>query len=226
MKAVHVLSLTLCATLVSGAAWAAKDFKTDLEKNSYAIGINLAKQLKKGETPFDPDFVFKGLRDEKKGKSLLAPVEADAALQKVREEAQKKAKEKFDLLASENKKRGALFLAEYAKREGVKTVPGGVLYRELQAGTGDKPSGGDMIRCNYRGTLVDGKEFDATPPGKPAMLKMSKLILGWKDALMQMPVGSKWEIVIPAEKAYGERGSKAVGPNETLIFEVELLEVP
>jgi FKBP-type peptidyl-prolyl cis-trans isomerase len=225
-KVVTLLSVSFCATVVAGAAWAAPDFKTDLEKNSYAIGANMARQLKQRGAGFDAALVSKGLTDEAKGKSLLTGAEVDAVMNKLREEAQKKAIEEYEKTLAENQKRGAAFLAENGKKPGVKTLVGGVQYKVLKAGTGKTPTEDDTVVCNYRGTLLDGKEFDASKPGKPATFKIDQLIPGWLTALTAMPVGSKWEIVIPSEKAYGKRGKGSdIGPNETLVFEVELLEI-
>jgi len=152
--------------------------------------------------------------------------ETDAVMQKLRDEAQKKQEAERQKLAAENKQRGTTFLAENGRKEGVKTLPGGVQYRVVQAGSGEKPTDEDTVLCNYRGTLLSGTEFDASKPGTPASLKVKKVIPGLRDALEQMPVGSKWQVVIPAEKAYGERGSApAIGPNETVIFEIELVGI-
>jgi len=126
----------------------------------------------------------------------------------------------------ENKKKGEAFLTANRTKDGVITLPSGVQYKILLAGQGRKPIDSDLILCNYRGNLLDGTEFDATEDGKPASLKLSALIAGWKETMKLMPVGSKWQIFIPAQQAYGERGvGSDIGPNETLIFEVELLGI-
>jgi FKBP-type peptidyl-prolyl cis-trans isomerase FklB len=225
-KVVKVLSVSVCATLVAGAAWAAPKFKSDSEKTSYAIGANMAKQLKERGAPFDPAMVSKGLTDEAKGKSRLTDAEVKAVMQKLRDEAQKKAVAEYEKAVSENKQRSEEFLAANRKKEGVKTLEGGIQYKVLKAGEGAKPSEDDSVVVNYRGTLLDGKQFDATEAGKPATVKLDQMIPGWIDALREMPVGSKWEVVIPAEKAYGKRGAGAnIGPNQALVFEIELLEI-
>jgi FKBP-type peptidyl-prolyl cis-trans isomerase FklB len=225
-KLLKVLSVSLCATLVAGAVWAAPKFKTEQEKQSYAIGANLARKLKEQGVTFDASALAKGVKDELGGKSRLTDAEIDETLKQLQNEVRERKVAEHKKLAAENKARGLAFLAENAKKEGVTTLPGGVQYKVLQAGTGEKPTEADSIHCHYRGMLVDGTVFDSSPPGKPAYFDVYEVIPGWREALEQMPVGSKWEIMIPAEKAYGERGAApAIGPNETLIFEVELLGI-
>ena len=224
-KPVIVLSCIVCTALAAGGAWAsAEAFKSDTEKNSYAIGVNMIKQLKLRKSLYDVKAIAKGVRDAAAGTAALSAAETEAALKKLQEEAEKTAQIEFEKKAAENKKRGDAFVSQYAKKEGVQTLPNGVMYRVLKQGTGEKPGLGDFVDCKYRGTLVDGKQFDATLPDKPASLRMKNMIPGLRDALTRMPAGSKWEIVIPAQEAYGERGTGIIGPNETLIFELELLE--
>jgi FKBP-type peptidyl-prolyl cis-trans isomerase FklB len=211
--------------LVAGAAMAAPAEMTDEQKKSYAIGANVGRNLKQQGISLDPELVAKGLVEEMSGKSRLTDTEVATFIQQFQNEVKQKKEADRQKAAEENQKRGAAFQAEYAKREGVKTLPGGILYRVLQEGTGDKPTAAEYVRCNYRGTLVDGKQFDASPPGKLATFNLDKIIRGWQVALKEMPAGSKWEIVMPAEMAYGARGAApAIGPNETLIFEVELVD--
>ncbi len=124
------------------------------------------------------------------------------------------------------RKKAMLILEEYKAQKGVLALPSGVLYKVIKEGDGKKPLESDMVEVNYRGTLINGKEFDATEPGHPANLKVSALIAGWKQALSMMPVGSKWHIVIPSALAYGERGvGNDIGPNEVLVFDVELVAI-
>jgi FKBP-type peptidyl-prolyl cis-trans isomerase FklB len=126
----------------------------------------------------------------------------------------------------DNKKKGEAYLAQYKAQAGVLELPNGVLYKVIKQGSGKKPMESDMVEVNYRGALTNGTEFDATEPGKPANLKVSALIPGWKQALSMMPTGSKWQIVIPSVLAYGERGvGTDIGPNEVLVFDLELLGV-
>jgi FKBP-type peptidyl-prolyl cis-trans isomerase len=127
-----------------------------------------------------------------------------------------------------NKKAGEAFLAANKEKPGVVTLPSGLQYKILQPGSGPKPTASDSVVCNYRGTLVDGTEFDSSfKRGQPATFPVGQVIKGWTEALQLMPVGSKWELFIPSDLAYGERGTNGgpIGPNETLIFEVELVSI-
>jgi len=199
---------------------------TEMEKRSYAIGANVAKNIKLQEVKVDPGLVTRGLLDELAGKSQLTDAELAGIMQQLQGEVRQKMMARQEKDAAVNKKRGEEFLAANLKQDGVKTLPGGVQYKVLKAGEGKKPGAADTVLCNYRGSLVDGKVFDASPPGKPVSFKVSQVIPGWQEALKQMPVGSKWQLVIPADKAYGERGAgNAIGPNETLVFEVELVGI-
>ena len=137
-----------------------------------------------------------------------------------------KQEEKRQALAESNKKDGAAFLAANATKEGVVTLPSGLQYKILVAGTGPKPTATDSVVCNYRGTLLDNTEFDSSyKRGQPVTFRVGGVIKGWTEALQLMPVGSKWQLFIPPDLAYGERGQGPIGPNATLIFEVELLSI-
>jgi FKBP-type peptidyl-prolyl cis-trans isomerase FklB len=223
-KLLKVLSVVSCAALLAGAAWASPDAMTDQQKRSYAVGASMGNGLRQQGLDFDPELIAKGLIEAMNGKSQLADEEIAAIIRQLREEVKQKQETERQRMAAENLQRGTAFLAEYARQEGVRSLPGGVLYRVLQAGAGEKATGAEFVMCHYRGRLINGKEFDASKPGKPATFTLDKVIAGWREALPEMPVGSKWELVIPAEKAYGERGAApSIGPNETLIFEVELV---
>jgi FKBP-type peptidyl-prolyl cis-trans isomerase FklB len=131
------------------------------------------------------------------------------------------------MVAQANKKEGDAFLAANKTKEGVVTLPSGLQYKILQQGTGPKPTLNDTVVCNYRGTLIDGKEFDSSyKRGQPETFPVNKIIKGWMEALPLMPVGSKWQLFVPPDLAYGERSAGPdIGPNSTLIFEVELLSI-
>jgi FKBP-type peptidyl-prolyl cis-trans isomerase FklB len=130
------------------------------------------------------------------------------------------------LAMGENKKKGDAFLADYKTQTGAMSLPSGVLYKVMKEGIGRKPIESDMVAVHYRGTLINGTEFDSTETGRPANLKISSLIVGWKQALAMMPTGSKWQIVIPSQLAYGERGvGNDIGPNEVLVFDLELVAI-
>jgi FKBP-type peptidyl-prolyl cis-trans isomerase len=201
------------------------------EKESYALGMEFGRRLKRQTTPLDAELVARGLRDALLGGgSLLSEVELQAAMAEVRSRVSGSATRRQSELAEQNLKEGEAFLAENKAKEGVVTLASGLQYRILKAGDGARPSADDTVLCHYRGTLVDGTEFDSSRKrDAPATLPLGRAIEGWREALQLMPVGSKWQLFIPHHLAYGERGARSkVGPNRTLIFEVELLaiEVP
>jgi FKBP-type peptidyl-prolyl cis-trans isomerase len=205
---------------------------TRKEKFSYALGMNigegLGNNLKKQSVEVDWDLVSQGLKDATSGaKTRLTEDEAKAVLTEVQNEVRKEQQEKMQQAAAKNKAEGEAFLAANKDKEGVVTLPSGLQYKILTAGTGPKPTASDSVVCNYRGTLIDGTEFDSSSKhGQPATFGVGQVIKGWTEALQLMPVGSKWQLFIPSSLAYGERGAGAeIGPNATLIFEVELLSI-
>jgi FKBP-type peptidyl-prolyl cis-trans isomerase len=206
--------------------------KTQKEKASYAlgmsVGMNLAAKLHQQPVDVDQAILLRGVKDALAGgKTLLTEEEARAALTQLSLEARKNMEEKTKLAGEANKKEGDEFLATNKSKDGVVTLPSGLEYKILTEGTGAKPTVSDSVTCNYRGTLINGTEFDSSyKRGLPATFPVSGVIKGWTEALQLMPVGSKWQLFIPSALAYGERGpSPEIGPNATLIFEVELLSV-
>lgn len=203
-------------------------FKTQKDKVSYAIGMNIGANLHRQSVDIDPKVLQQGLEDALAGgKTLLSEDEARATLTDFQTDMRKKQQEKMQQAGEANKKDGDAFLAANKAKDGVVALPSGLQYKILTAGTGPKPAAGDSVVCNYRGTLIDGKEFDSSyKRGQPATFPVSGVIKGWTEALQLMPVGSKWQLFVPSELAYGERGTGAdIGPNATLIFEVELLSI-
>src|SRR6202050_2929377 len=206
----------------------ASAFKTQKDKVSYAIGMNIGTTLHRQSVDIDPKVLQQGLEDAMAGgKTLLSEDEARATLTEFQADMRKKMQEKMQAAGEANKKEGAEFLAANKAKEGVVTLPSGLQYKILTAGTGPKPTSSDTVVCNYKGTLIDGKEFDSSyKRGQPATFGVGQVIKGWTEALQLMPVGSKWQLFIPSSLAYGERGAGAdIGPNSTLIFEVELVSI-
>jgi FKBP-type peptidyl-prolyl cis-trans isomerase len=202
--------------------------KTSKDKFSYALGMRMGANLKKQEVPVDPAILSRGLRDALGGgKTLMTEQEAQAALSDVQNDLRKKQQEKMQAEGAANKKDGDAFLAANKGKDGVVTTPSGLQYKILKEGTGPKPAATDSVVCNYKGTLINGTEFDSSyKRGQPATFPVSGVIKGWTEALQLMPVGSKWQLFIPSDLAYGERGpGPEIGPNSTLIFEVELLSI-
>jgi FKBP-type peptidyl-prolyl cis-trans isomerase FklB len=202
--------------------------KTQKDKFSYALGMKMGANLKKQEVPVDPAILARGLKDALAGgKTLITDDEAQAALNDVQNDLRKKQQEKMAAAGANNKKEGETFLAANKGKEGVVSLPSGLEYKILKEGTGAKPAASDSVVCNYRGTLINGTEFDSSyKHGQPATFPVSGVIKGWTEALQLMPVGSKWQLFIPPDLAYGERGAGGdIGPDSTLIFEVELLSI-
>jgi len=210
------------------AAKAPLTLKTQKEKASYAIGMSVGKGLHKDQVDVDPAILARGLRDALAGGNmLLTDDEAKAAIAVLQTEMRKKQEEKMAVVGEENKKQGEVFLAANKSKDGVVALPSGLQYKVLKEGTGPKPTATDSVVCNYRGTLINNTEFDSSyKRGQPATFPVTGVIKGWTEALQLMPVGSKWQLFVPSDLAYGERAAGPdITPNSTLIFEVELLSI-
>src|SRR6266481_3660533 len=197
--------------------------KDQKDKVSYSIGMQIGFNLARQKVDINPDILAAGIKDAIAGKPQLTQDQVKdvmAQFEKDMEQKQKQAGEK-------NKTEGAKFLEENKKKPGVKTTASGLEYKLEKEGTGAQPKPTDMVTVNYRGTLIDGTEFDSSyKRGQPATFPVNGVIKGWTEALQLMPVGSKWQLFIPSELAYGDRGAGGqIGPNATLIFEVELLSI-
>jgi FKBP-type peptidyl-prolyl cis-trans isomerase FklB len=202
--------------------------KTPEDKLSYAIGLNVGRSLQKDSITVDQNIVIQGFKDALAGsKTLMTDDEAKSAIMALQTELRKKQDEIAKQTGEVNKKEGEEFLAANKAKEGVVTLPSGLQYKILKAGTGPKPTASDQVVCNYKGTLINGTEFDSSyKRGQPATFPVGQVIKGWTEALQMMPVGSTWQLFIPPDMAYGPRGpSPEIGPNATLIFEVELLSI-
>jgi FKBP-type peptidyl-prolyl cis-trans isomerase FklB len=200
---------------------------TEKDKQSYAIGLNVGKSLHRDDIDVDPKIVLQGLQDAMAdGKVLLTDDEIKTVMTDLQNQVRQQQEAKRQALAEANKKDGAAFLAANATKPDVVTLPSGLQYKVLTPGTGPKPTVTDSVICNYRGTLLDNTEFDSSyKRGQPATFPVSGVIKGWTEALQLMPVGSKWQLFIPADLAYGERGQRTIAPNATLVFELELLSI-
>lgn len=214
----------------------ASTLTTKKARISYAIGMNIAATLRNQKFEMDPEIVSQGLRDSLSGrKTKMTEPEADALLTALQDEikAQRKAIQEADAAeanqanSESNKKEGEAFLAANKTKDGVVTLPSGLQYKILKQGDGPKPTVADTITCNYRGTLINGTEFDSSyKRGQPLTFPLKGVIRGWTEALQLMPVGSQWQLFIPSDLAYGPRGAGAlIGPNATLIFEIELISI-
>lgn len=222
-----ILAVVLMAAQTFGAE--PPVLKTEKEKENYGIGISVIRNFKQQGIEIDLDLVIRGMKDALAGNNLLmAEDDLRATMTTFQNEIRLKQKQAARIAAEDNKKKGEVFLAENKKKEGVVTLPSGLQYKILKAGDGKKPTEADTVECHYRGTLIDGTEFESSfRAGQTQTFKIKGgVIPGWREALMLMPVGSKWQLFVPPQLAYGERGSgSSIGPNATLIFEVELLAI-
>ena len=205
--------------------------KTQKEKASYAIGMNIGKGLKenlsKDSVDISQEILLRGMKDALAGnKPLLTDEETQATLTALQNDVRKHQQEMHEAEAAKNSKAGEAYLEANKAKTGVVTLPSGLQYKVLTPGNGPKPTAADVVVCNYKGTLIDGTEFDSSyKRGKPATFPVGQVIKGWTEALQLMPVGSKWELTIPPSLGYGDRGAGPIGPNQTLLFEVELMSI-
>ena len=226
LKWMAVAGIVFLAAQVS--AQEAPALKTQKETMSYAIGVDVARNFQRLGLDLDLDALIKAMRDVYSGEKLLMSEEDLRTAKSVYQvELREKQVVAVRRAAEENKIAGIAFLAENKGKEGVVTLPSGLQYKVLKAGDGKMPKASDTVECHYRGTLLDGTEFDSSySKGQPAKLTISAIIAGWREALKLMPVGSKWQLFVPPQLAYGERGNgRGVGPNETLVYEMELLAI-
>lgn len=200
---------------------------TEMDKVSYAIGVQLATNFKKQGIDLEIDKFVQGLKDATAGKELeLTEQEIQQTMMSFSQKMMAKQQEQQKADAVKNLAAGKAFLEANAKKEGVKVLPNGLQYKVIKQGSGKTPTAADKVKTHYRGTLIDGTEFDSSyKRGKPAEFGVKAVIKGWTEALQLMKEGDKWELYIPANLAYGERARPTIPANSTLIFEIELLEV-
>jgi len=216
--------ISLCFVAVSPAAGKAM---TDEEKVSYGIGANQAKSLKGQFKGLNLEMYLQGFKDGYSGgKEKVSAEEFEKALEVIKTQMAKEAEEKSKVDGEKNRKAGEAFLAENVKKPGVKVLPSGLQYKEVKAGAGKTPTMADKVTVHYKGTLIDGTEFDSSyKRNKPAEFPLNGVIKGFSEALINMKEGSKWTVYIPSNLAYGENAPPSIGPNSTLIFELELIKI-
>ena len=227
----QLLAAAVCAALaMSGIALAADapELKSEREKLSYSVGMDIGANLKRQSVDVDPELLTKGFRDSYTGgKTLLTEEESRQAIQNFQKQMMAKQAEAAKQMAEKNKAEGEKFLAENGKKDGVKTTASGLQYKVIREGAGKSPTADNTVEVHYKGTLIDGKEFDSSyTRNQTATFPVSGVIPGWTEGLQLMKEGGKYMLFVPSNLAYGERGAgRDIGPNATLIFEVELISV-
>lgn len=233
------IAVAVASTLLAGIALAqnqkpAGDAKPQApitstkDKVSYGIGRNIGENFKRQGLDVNPELLARGIADALAGRdSAVTEEELQAAFAAFQQEMQARQADLAKKEAEKNAKEGAAFLAANKKKEGVKTLPSGLQYKVLKSGDGPSPKASDTVVTNYRGTLIDGTEFDSSyKRGEPAEFPVNAVIKGWTEALQLMKVGDKWQLFVPAELAYGDQArGNVIGPNSVLIFEIELLGI-
>jgi FKBP-type peptidyl-prolyl cis-trans isomerase FklB len=229
MRVFVALAASLMVVATVSYAQKKTELKTQMQKASYGVGLNIGRNFREDFPDVDIDAIVQGFRDALSGvKPALDDKELGQVMMAFQQEMTTKRTQRMAAAAQKNKKEGDKFLTENKKKQGVVTLPSGLQYKVLKSGTGPMPKQNDTVRCHYRGTLVSGKEFDSSyKRGAPIEFPLGQVVIrGWTEALQLMPVGSKWELCIPSNLAYGEQGRGAdIGPDATLIFEVELLGI-
>jgi len=221
-----ILSVSIFSSQVYGEEGAS--LKSLKDKASYSIGLNIGNNMKNQSADIDQEAFAVGFKDAFSGKEpRLSETERKNALNQFQQEMRAKAETRHNELSAKNQTKSEKFLAENKKKKGVVTLPSGLQYKVISKGKGEKPKLTDKVTTHYRGALIDGTEFDSSiSRGEPATFPVNGVIPGWTEALQLMEVGSKWQLFIPSNLAYGERGAgQKIGPNATLIFDIELLSI-
>jgi len=226
LRVIIALSLVLFVSQVS--AEEKLMLKDQKDKVSYSIGTNIGNNFKKQSMDINTDALVQGIKDSLSGeKALMTEQEMNETMKAFQQEMMTKQAELAKIIGEKNKTEGDLFLAENKKKEGVITLSSGLQYKVINEGSGAIPKLTDKVTVHYRGTLIDGTEFDSSyRRGQPVTFPVNGVIAGWKEALQLMKAGSKWQLFIPPTLAYGERGAgRTIGPNATLIFDIEILSI-
>ncbi len=226
-KTLLALVMAGASGLTMAAAEPVKSLESQEQKVSYSFGVVFGKRMTVDLPDLDMDAFVQGLDDAFKGKAtLLTDDEVNQVLSQYQRDMQQQQLEKVQEIATKNKELGEAFLAENQNKEGVVTLASGLQYKVLEEGKGPQPGATDRVTVHYTGSLINGEVFDSSVErGEPATFPLNGVITGWTEALQLMPQGSKWRLFIPAELAYGNSGNRTIGPNETLLFDVELIDI-
>jgi FKBP-type peptidyl-prolyl cis-trans isomerase len=238
MKKIHVLTFTILLMVFSACGKAAsdsaakplkaEDLNDQKKKVSYAIGMDIGKNFKERSMDLDLDILSQGMRDAQGGvQPLLGAEEIQKVMNQFQQDMMKAEQQKRLAQAGDNKVKGEAFLAENAKKPGIQITASGLQYKVISTGSGPKPKASDTVKVHYRGTLIDGSEFDSSyKRNQPAVFPLNGVIKGWTEALQLMNVGSKYQVFLPSSLGYGEQGAgQVIGPNATLVFDVELIGI-
>jgi FKBP-type peptidyl-prolyl cis-trans isomerase FkpA len=220
-------ALAIAAALTAGSASAKDKLETEKDKVSYMVGMDVAKSLTTIKDELDSDVVAQAIKTVLSGgQPLMNEADAEATRTAFMQKLQAKQAAEQTAMAENNKQAGETFLAQNKTKAGVQMTTSGLQYQVLRQGNGPKPTATDTVKVHYAGTLLDGTKFDSSyDRGQPAQFVLNQVVPGWTEGVQLMPTGSKYKFWIPSELAYGERGPGPIGPNATLVFEVELLEV-
>ncbi len=223
------LTALITPLMISSPLLQAAELTTVQQQASYAIGVNFARTIQQQQVDVDSVALMAGLEDALKGSSLaLTPEQMKSASREYLTELQQKQAKVLAEQAEANKKQGEAFLADNKNKAGIVTLESGLQYKVIKSGSGEQPKLKDTVTTHYRGTLIDGTEFDSSySRNKPTSFPVSGVIKGWTEALQLMHIGDKWQLFVPADLAYGKQAPKGskIGPNSTLIFDIELLEI-
>jgi FKBP-type peptidyl-prolyl cis-trans isomerase FklB len=224
-----IVGLFLTTTTLTAFSEDVKKERTPVtkEQSSYAIGVNIGGNLKRSDIDLDFDQFLKGIKDTMTGAPTMNEQQVREVLTQFQQELMAKQQEKRRQIGEKNKTDSVAFLEANKTKPGVVTLENGLQYKVIKEGDGAIPTTSDMVEVNYRGTLIDGTEFDSSAKaGRPVTFNLTSVIKGWTEALTRMKAGSKWELYIPSDLGYGEFGSgQRIGPNAALIFELELLSI-
>ncbi len=223
-----ILAMSMASVVsLNAAADTIKVLENEEQKVSYSFGLVLGKRMQNDLPELNVDVFMQGVKDAIQNKApLLTDDQVGDVLAKFQRDMQQQQMEQVQQVSEENQKIGKEFLAKNKNKEGVVTLESGLQYKVLKEGKGPQPKASDVVKVHYTGSLINGEVFDSSiERGQPVTFPLNGVIAGWTEALQLMPTGSKWQLYIPSDLAYGANGNRSIGPNETLLFDVELIGI-